>query len=332
MSRPEKSVAAPLGKRCARPFRARACCLALLLLAGSQTPVASGQEARPAEDQSADLPRYTVELIVFAYADGASGASEIFVPELPRAPAEQPVRVYGDVPSGRAAGARVDAPPTSPPDPDSADTADREISGLDEDLTDIPLRARIELHRLPPEAYTLDAVYEKLVELDAYRPIMRAAWTQTTPPREASPAIRLRALGEPPPGLDGTVTLYQGRFVHLGIDLALDPRAAGGLPADGVPAAAGGDDPRLSATDRAIAGSGLAVPGGEGPYPAEAPWGDTDGLVVPPVRYRISEVRIIRDGELRYYDHPRFGVVAKLTKVREETPERDDARSAFAGD
>lgn len=41
-------------------------------------------------------------------------------------------------------------------------------------------------------------------------------------------------------------------------------------------------------------------------------------VVTYPVRYRIDEDRIFRNGELRYYDHPKFGVLAKITRVEEE--------------
>ncbi len=43
-----------------------------------------------------------------------------------------------------------------------------------------------------------------------------------------------------------------------------------------------------------------------------------------PVRYRISEDRIFRNGELRYYDHPRFGVLARITRFEEQEPEMDE--------
>ncbi len=36
-----------------------------------------------------------------------------------------------------------------------------------------------------------------------------------------------------------------------------------------------------------------------------------------PLRYRIEEDRIFRSGELRYFDHPKFGVLAKVTRVEE---------------
>jgi hypothetical protein len=45
------------------------------------------------------------------------------------------------------------------------------------------------------------------------------------------------------------------------------------------------------------------------------------GSVSPyPVLYTISEDRIFRSGDLRYFDHPKFGVLAKITRVEESKP------------
>ena len=41
------------------------------------------------------------------------------------------------------------------------------------------------------------------------------------------------------------------------------------------------------------------------------------------VSYRIQEDRIFRSGELRYFDHPKFGVLAKVSRVEED----DDAEA-----
>src|SRR5690606_11902790 len=251
--------------------------------------------------------------IVFAYDESAYAGDEIFVPEVPEGdPYALPegggeaIPVFGDRPldGPEATGDPVAAGERDAAAPGEAGeiAVDTEISGLDTDLADIPLRGRIELTRLPPEAWTMDGIWERLVALDAYHPIMRTAWTQATPPQAASPSIRLRALGDPPPGLDGTVTLYQGRFVHLGLDLTLDAAFDPRRVADA-------SDPGRAATDRAIAASGL---------PDEPAFGDARSLQPAfPVRYRIAEDRILRDGEIRYYDHPRFGVIAKLTRVQE---------------
>jgi hypothetical protein len=46
-------------------------------------------------------------------------------------------------------------------------------------------------------------------------------------------------------------------------------------------------------------------------------------FITPSTFYRIQEDRIVRNGELRYYDHPKFGVIAKITRIEEEEPEVD---------
>jgi hypothetical protein len=48
---------------------------------------------------------------------------------------------------------------------------------------------------------------------------------------------------------------------------------------------------------------------------------NNDGIVTFPIRYRIEEDRIVRNGELRYFDHPKFGVLAKITRVEKQEPE-----------
>jgi hypothetical protein len=44
-----------------------------------------------------------------------------------------------------------------------------------------------------------------------------------------------------------------------------------------------------------------------------------------PVRYRIFEDRIFKSGDLRYFDHPKFGVLAKITRVEEPGDEEPEA-------
>ena len=49
-----------------------------------------------------------------------------------------------------------------------------------------------------------------------------------------------------------------------------------------------------------------------------------------PVHYRIQEDRIFKSGETRYFDHPKFGVLAKITRWEEPDPEEPD--NEFLGD
>lgn len=46
------------------------------------------------------------------------------------------------------------------------------------------------------------------------------------------------------------------------------------------------------------------------------------------VLYQINEDRIFRSGQLRYYDHPKFGVLARVNRADAEVPEDDAADEA----
>ncbi|MGB5164195.1 MAG: CsiV family protein, partial [Woeseiaceae bacterium] len=49
-----------------------------------------------------------------------------------------------------------------------------------------------------------------------------------------------------------------------------------------------------------------------------------------PTFYRINENRILRNGEVRYFDHPRFGVIAKVSRA-EDVPDADLVELAGGG-
>jgi len=268
-------------RRIARAVTATAHVVATTLLVPQAVAQDIGAQGDPL---GSNQPRYTVEMIIFTY-KAADPGNEIFVPDKPRlvpdpeelTETELGENTYTDLPADVPAGqAGIDS-----------EDAEREARTAQREL--------IELHLLEPDEYTMDDIYATLRRLDAYQPIMRAAWTQTTPPKETSPAVHLRALGEPPQGLDGSVTLYQGRYLHMIVDLALDGESEG---------------QQMTATDRLVAygdeGSG---------YDSGAEY---DSTLRMPVRYRIVEDRIMKTGETRYFDHPRFGVIARVIRPRND--------------
>lgn len=277
-----------------------------LLLLGGVTASAQQDTALPAPvDEPA---RYTVELIVFAYEDASSAGNEVFTPPDPL-PDSLSDPLYDKPFDATAPGAGLEPGAQSEEGPVFDDRTPEGIARTGSEaipdsgpLREVPARARIELQRLEPEAFGMQDTWRKLQQLDAYRPLLHAAWTQTTHEKAVSPTLPLRALGDPPLGLDGSISLYQSRFLHLDVDLTLDA----GSPA--------GRDTRRTATDRLV-------------NPDSTP--DVDGapgdLLRRPARYRITEDRIMRDGDVRYFDHPRFGMLARVSRVEPE-------ESAGAGD
>lgn len=214
--------------------------------------------------------RYTVELVVFAYAEDISSGSEVFVRDEP---------VIAE-----------DALPADESENESTDNKNARQSAKKR-----PAIRRLEFSRLPRNEYTMTDIRRRLELLDAYDPIMHVAWTQPTYPQEETAAIRLSALGRVPAKLDGTFTLYLSRYLHLVVDLQLDASDANSRESNqsyGVGDSQSQDGTYLDPNARAT-------------------------------RYRIRENRILKNGELRYFDHPKFGVIAKATRVEENEEEQE---------
>ncbi len=147
-----------------------------------------------------------------------------------------------------------------------------------------------EIVALTDDQFTMLEAWGHLERLDVYDPIMHFGWTQPTLPDELTEPRPLSSFARPPVGLDGELKLYLGRYLHLVVDLALDAPATGS------------------------AGYGTANV-------------DTNRQ---PTHYRIQEDRIFKSGDVRYFDHPKFGVLAKITRSGEG--ESGDDLEEFLGD
>ena len=125
----------------------------------------------------------------------------------------------------------------------------------------------------------MNGIYDKLVELDAYEPLVRTGWTQPTYEKEVTASIELQTLAESPPWLDGSLTLYLGRYLHLVVDLTMDADRTVteemDEDSDGEPAFG---DSRIRDEYEAIDAYGEVLAG--------------------PIHYRIFEDRIMKNGDI----------------------------------
>ncbi len=166
--------------------------------------------------------------------------------------------------------------------------------------------ARFEFSMMPEADFDLDNIIERLDRLDAYTPLMHFGWTQSTYAEEETDARPLSAFMTPPEGLQGEIKLYLSRYLHLAVNLQLD------APVENTP------DNRRGNALRSYPDS---------PNAAYNERRDDEIAVNYPVRYRIEEDRIFRNGELRYFDHPKFGVLAKITRAETNGAVGDDFES-----
>ena len=286
------------------------------LLAGFLfAPLALSQDADIDPDAAAEEPvrRYTVEVIIFSYTEDASVGTEIFPPD-PLPSLEEPlldedgnpilpddIPVYGDdVPVAQETVAEQELLPAwvVVPGfaPDTAASARPLTAGDDKPDP-------FHLVLLAEDDFSLMDVADRLERLDAYETLMHFGWTQPTFPEEATPPIELQQLAEPPPGLDGTLTLYLSRYLHLVIDLALDAP-------DNFEEEIVDEDSFFRFGD------------------SRPTYEDEFAPATPVVRFRIQEDRILKSDELRYFDHPKFGVLARVMRVEE--PEDEAASEPLA--
>jgi hypothetical protein len=247
------------------------------LLAGLAMPAAAQQPSQAVtEEESAEtaepIRRYTVEVIIFAYDESVSAGTEVWIPDEPDARAEESRR-FGFF------------------------FSDRDADLTEIDLSDVAHRYMdVGFELLREDDYTMNGIYRKLVNLDAYEPLVRAGWTQATFDKAVTAPIPLDRLAESPPWLGGSLTLYLGRYLHLVVDLRMSADRSA-LSDDRTP-----DTPTFG--DRRLRRESVGIDEGR----------DRSSS---PVQYHIFEDRIMKSGDLRYFDHPKFGMIAKVTRFEE---------------
>ncbi|MDH3441071.1 MAG: peptidoglycan binding protein CsiV [Gammaproteobacteria bacterium] len=278
----------------------------LLVAAMSLAQQQAAPNAVQLESEQEPDRQYSVEMIVFEYVGSAAGTTEIFEPDLPIVDEALPVDVdFLDDLSPEIPG------PNSPPQDDlplaiDIPVSDEMVEEPDfvalpgETLEEIPTHESAGFRLIDPADYQLRNAWNRLVDLDAYRPLMHTGWIQPTLEKEDTTPLPLRRLGNPPLRLNGTISLYLSRFLHMVVDLSLEHKAPQRMVATQ-------ERVRLYGDNQSRASRG---------FDAE--------FITPSIFYRIEEDRIVRNNELRYFDHPKFGVLAKITRIEEEEPEEPD--------
>ena len=172
------------------------------LLAITVMSPAKGQDDPAAGDSEAEeIRRYTVEVIIFSYAEDFGRGTEQFYPD--------------------------------PPSADELGGADADDLGLVDEVEVASARPGVALATyatnretlryvpLARDEYTLTEIVDRFQLLDAYDTVMHFGWTQPTLPPEYTKPVSLHTFGAPPAGLDGSFELYLSRYLHLVVDLAL---------------------------------------------------------------------------------------------------------------
>jgi hypothetical protein len=273
-----------------------------LLVLSLLTSAAFGQDLLSQEEQ-ASVRRYTAEIIIFSYAQDASEGTEVFIPDAPplkdllgeqMLTDDDSLQCIPEIVEGYELGEhKLEGYELGEHKLEGYELGEHKLEGYElgeHKLEGYELESDpFGLVMLAEENFQLKDEFGRLDNLEEYMPLLHFGWTQTTYPDDAQEVRPLSSFVTPPNGLKGDLTLYLSRYLHLAVNLQLDD-----TPVKELPCGYDNDKPKESAPRT---------------YP---------------VRYRIEEDRIFRIGELHYFDHPKFGVLAKIIRAEEVEPPEDE--------
>lgn len=281
--------------------------LTALMTVACLAPAAAQAQAE-ADLLPPEMRQFTVEVIVFRYADSVSAGTEYFVPDPPpenmspddEYAGDDDVPVYGDATTADSDPVPIDA--SGNPVELDADGNPIELDADGNPIVAIPPRADFLL--LIEDELTMLSTWDRLDRLDAYEPLAHFGWHQQVTPFDEPVGIPFADFGHAVAGLDGEFTLYLSRFLHLAVALELNADASDDEPDDAA---------LLNYSDE---------------HYVEPMAMDSYAMLEGTTFYRIDEDRIFKSGDLRYFDHPRFGVIARIERI--EMPEEAEPADAPA--
>ena len=291
------------GMQHANPYRSRTATVMALALCLAIPGMAFGQ-ARESDEQSPQTieypPRYQVELVVFRQLDPAPGNEQFAPPYDPFATAslaelDALLSEIGDPDSFALIDPSAIADPLLIPTGDDED--DTQFTGGDP-ATGEPgaLAADLEEGEEPnprrelqiiedEEQWQIADVVERINDSRDFQLLIYQVWQQDGVLFDETEPFVLPTIDNKEGSLEGTATLSLSRFLHLLVEIDWLPREK---------------DEAFSL------------------YPGFA------GLTAKPVPYSIKESRLMQRGDIHYFDHPMFGVVALITRVEEAESELDE--------
>ena len=135
------------------------------------------------------------------------------------------------------------------------------------------------------EQWQLADVIERINDSRDFQLLAYQVWQQDGILFDETEPFVLQTINDDTGLLEGTATMSLSRFLHLLVEIDWLPREK---------------------YERFPLYSGLA------------------GLIAKPTPYSIKESRLMRGGDIHYFDHPHFAVVALITRVEEPDPELDE--------
>lgn len=292
---------------------------------------AQGQDQAKTQGKN-EISWYQVEVIVFEYTrPQTEGESWYINPGLPHE--ENSINLITDAPS---------PPVLNLPGPGGV----AKQTGAKDQQGQVSLPLRVPYLELSPDHDNLDEVYHILELSGDYRPLYHATWeqpgladdqaryvhftavrnmeaTDAAPGEHAAPSEQAATsegavpVGETAlpayqmPAFDAMLRLRASQFLHVDLDIAYFPPDPSVLEAANGEAA--NDEAANGQAENGEAANGEAVNGQAANGEAETGQSPEHADYV-----RLTESRRIRLKELHYFDHPLFGVIVQVTRLKDK--------------
>jgi hypothetical protein len=199
----------------------------ILVFVAAAITYAVGAQAQAPQSLAAEppIPRYEVEVIVFAHRD-FDPTEERF----DQAPSGfGPATTLREAPSFDETAFAAPAIPATPP------VAQPPVEPSPLELAAAARAEALSVRPLRPEELKLGTEYRKLRALAAYQPLVHVGWVQPGLPEADSMPVDLATLGVINPR--GTVRVHLARFLHITLDLTYQgtgPATAAAAAGDGL--------------------------------------------------------------------------------------------------
>ena len=137
----------------------------------------------------------------------------------------------------------------------------------------------------PRESWTLENIYNRLDRIKVYQPIIWNGWYQSLNKEDSSQIVSIRRLKNTLGLLEGNLRLYESKRGKLRLALDMSMLEENTYQPESK------EISNLENTNTSLES------------------------ITELIRYPFSDDKEMKIDELRYFDHPKFGIIAKVTKI-----------------
>ena len=152
-------------------------------------------------------------------------------------------------------------------------------------LNEIPTDKNILFKLAPRESWTLENIYNRLDRIKVYQPIIWNGWYQSLNKEDSSQIVSIRRLKNTLGLLEGNLRLYESKRGKLRLALDMSMLEENTYQPESK------EISNLENTNTSLES------------------------ITELIRYPFSDDKEMKIDELRYFDHPKFGIIAKVTKI-----------------